>query len=153
MSMSPAPTAARVPSFAAGEPVFIIAEAGSNWRSGTPARDRKLAESLIDVAAEAGADAVKFQTLRPQTVYAPPPPPPGGGGPPPAPPPAAGARLPGGGGPPGPPPPPRPRPRRRGGAGRPLHREALHPQQAAPRPRSRVRPGAARARPHGAPHP
>ncbi len=51
--------------------VFIIAEAGSNWRMGTPKRDREMARALIEVAAEAGADAVKFQTYRPETVYAP----------------------------------------------------------------------------------
>lgn len=50
-------------------PVYIIAEAGSNWRMGTPARDRAMARALIDVAAEVGADAVKFQTYRPETVY------------------------------------------------------------------------------------
>lgn len=51
--------------------VFIIAEAGSNWRCGTPARDIKMAKSLIDVAVEAGADAVKFQTYKAETVYVP----------------------------------------------------------------------------------
>lgn len=51
--------------------VSIIAEAGSNWRCGTPTRDIKMAKSLIDVAVEAGADAVKFQTYRPETVYVP----------------------------------------------------------------------------------
>lgn len=49
--------------------VKIIAEAGSNWRMGTPARDRAMARALIDIAVEAGADAVKFQTYRPETVY------------------------------------------------------------------------------------
>ena len=49
--------------------VLVIAEAGSNWRLGTPARDRAMARALIDAAAEAGADAVKFQTYRPETVY------------------------------------------------------------------------------------
>ncbi len=49
--------------------VFIIAEAGSNWRMGTPERDMKMAKALIDVAVEAGADAVKFQTYRAETVY------------------------------------------------------------------------------------
>ena len=49
--------------------VFIIAEAGSNWRSGTVDRDLKMAKVLIDVAVEAGADAVKFQTYRAETVY------------------------------------------------------------------------------------
>ena len=48
---------------------FIIAEAGSNWRMGTFSRDMKMAKALIDVAADAGADAVKFQTYRPETVY------------------------------------------------------------------------------------
>jgi N-acetylneuraminate synthase len=46
-------------------PVYIMAEAGSNWRMGTPARDRAMARVLIDVAAAAGANAVKFQTYRP----------------------------------------------------------------------------------------
>lgn len=49
--------------------VFIIAEAGSNWRMGAFNRDLRMAEALIDVAAEAGADAVKFQTYRAETVY------------------------------------------------------------------------------------
>lgn len=52
-----------------GAPTFIIAEAGSNWRMGTPARDFAMGKALIDVAVEAGADAVKFQTYRPETVY------------------------------------------------------------------------------------
>ncbi len=51
------------------ERVFVIAEAGSNWRLGTPARDRRMARTLVDVAVDAGADAVKFQTYRPETVY------------------------------------------------------------------------------------
>jgi N,N'-diacetyllegionaminate synthase len=42
-----------------GEPVFIIAEAGVNHNS-----DLQIAEEMVDVAAEAGADAVKFQTFR-----------------------------------------------------------------------------------------
>ena len=49
--------------------VYVIAEAGSNWRAGSPERDRAQARALIDVAVEAGADAVKFQTYRPETVY------------------------------------------------------------------------------------
>jgi N,N'-diacetyllegionaminate synthase len=40
-----------------GEPVYVIAEAGANHN-----RDLGLAKELIDVAAESGADAVKFQT-------------------------------------------------------------------------------------------
>lgn len=51
--------------------VFIIAEAGSNWRVGNPDRDLKMAKALIDVASESGADAVKFQTYKPDTVYVP----------------------------------------------------------------------------------
>ena len=49
--------------------VFVIAEAGSNWRMGTAKRDLAMGKALIEVAAEAGADAVKFQTYRPETVY------------------------------------------------------------------------------------
>lgn len=47
-----------------GRPCFIIAEAGSN-------HDRKLDQAfeMIDVAAEAGADAVKFQTYSAETLY------------------------------------------------------------------------------------
>ncbi|MEM3008194.1 MAG: N-acetylneuraminate synthase family protein [Candidatus Nitrosotenuis sp.] len=51
--------------------VFIIAEAGSNWRMGTKSRDLKMGRTLIEVAYEAGADAIKFQTYRPETVYVP----------------------------------------------------------------------------------
>lgn len=51
--------------------VYVIAEAGSNWRMGTPKRDLAMARSLIDVAVEAGADAVKFQTYKPESVYVP----------------------------------------------------------------------------------
>jgi N-acetylneuraminate synthase len=50
--------------------VYVIAEAGSNWRMGSPERDMAMARALIDVAVDAGADAVKFQTYRPETVYA-----------------------------------------------------------------------------------
>jgi sialic acid synthase SpsE/RimJ/RimL family protein N-acetyltransferase len=55
--------------FGPGLPCFIIAEAGSNWRMGTPARDRRMAQALIDVAIDAQCDAVKFQTYRPESVY------------------------------------------------------------------------------------
>jgi len=50
---------------------FVIGEAGSNWRMGTPKRDLKMALELIDVAVEAACDAVKFQVYRPETVYVP----------------------------------------------------------------------------------
>lgn len=48
-----------------GEPVFIVAEAGSN-------HNNKLdqAKQLIDVAASAGADAVKFQTFSAYKIVA-----------------------------------------------------------------------------------
>ena len=46
-----------------GEPVFIIAEAGVNHNG-----DLQTAEKMVDVAAEAGADAVKFQTFRADEV-------------------------------------------------------------------------------------
>jgi N,N'-diacetyllegionaminate synthase len=47
-----------------GQPTYVIAEAGANHN-----RDLGLARELIDVAAEAGADAVKFQTYSGATLY------------------------------------------------------------------------------------
>src|SRR5205814_1810318 len=47
-----------------GEPCYVIAEAGSNHN-----RDLDTARKLIDVAADAGADAVKFQTYSGTTLY------------------------------------------------------------------------------------
>lgn len=47
-----------------GEPTFIIAEAGSNHNG-----KLDLAKKLIDTAAEAGADAVKFQVFRANRLY------------------------------------------------------------------------------------
>jgi len=49
--------------------VFIVAEAGSNWKVGSPEEDLATAKSLIEVAAGAGADAVKFQVFRAERVY------------------------------------------------------------------------------------
>jgi len=49
--------------------VFVIAEAGSNWKCGTFDEDLERAKKLIDVATQAGADAVKFQTYRTKTIY------------------------------------------------------------------------------------
>jgi len=46
-----------------GEPVFIIAEAGVNHNG-----DMALAKRLVQVAKEAGADAVKFQTFKTEGV-------------------------------------------------------------------------------------
>src|SRR5437867_5269010 len=47
-----------------GEPCFIVAEAGSNHNG-----NFEQALRLIDVAAEAGADAVKFQIFRAAKLY------------------------------------------------------------------------------------
>lgn len=43
--------------------IYIIAEAGVNHNG-----DPLLARKLVDVAADAGADAVKFQTFRAEAV-------------------------------------------------------------------------------------
>jgi N-acetylneuraminate synthase len=48
---------------------FVIAEAGSNWKCGSYEEDLLQAEKLIKVASKAGADAVKFQTYKPETIY------------------------------------------------------------------------------------
>jgi N-acetylneuraminate synthase len=50
---------------------FVIAEAGSNWKYGTYKQDLNMAKKLINTAVNAGADAVKFQTYRAETVYVP----------------------------------------------------------------------------------
>ena len=47
-----------------GHPCYVIAEAGSNHN-----RDLGTARKLIDVAADAGVDAVKFQTYSGRTLY------------------------------------------------------------------------------------
>ena len=49
--------------------VFVIAEAGSNWKVGTLEEDIERSEELIRAASNAGADAVKFQTYRSSSVY------------------------------------------------------------------------------------
>ena len=48
----------------AGAPCYVIAEAGANHN-----RDPGIARELIDVAADAGADAVKFQVYSGKTLY------------------------------------------------------------------------------------
>jgi N,N'-diacetyllegionaminate synthase len=47
-----------------GAPCYVIAEAGANHN-----RDLGIARELIDVAADAGADAVKFQTYSGASIY------------------------------------------------------------------------------------
>lgn len=47
-----------------GEPTFVIAEAGANHN-----RNFDMAKKLIDVAADAKANAVKFQTYSAETLY------------------------------------------------------------------------------------
>lgn len=47
-----------------GQPCFVIAEIGSNHN-----HDFNLAKELIDAAADAGVDAVKFQTFRAKNHY------------------------------------------------------------------------------------
>ena len=47
-----------------GQPTYVIAEAGANHN-----RDLGIARELVDVAAEAGADAVKFQTYSGESLY------------------------------------------------------------------------------------
>ena len=42
--------------------LFIIAEAGSNWKSDNKKNDLAQAKKLIQVASSCGADAIKFQT-------------------------------------------------------------------------------------------
>ncbi len=65
MSDSPAPyITIRDRRVGPGEPVFFIAEIGIN-HNGNP----ELARKLIDIAADAGADAVKFQKRKLSEVY------------------------------------------------------------------------------------
>src|SRR5258705_7571780 len=47
-----------------GRPTYVIAEAGA-----THNRELGIARELIDVAAEAGADAIKFQTYSGKSLY------------------------------------------------------------------------------------
>src|SRR3954463_7554818 len=47
-----------------GAPCYVIAEAGANHN-----RDLGMARELVDVAAEAGADAVKVQTYTGKDLY------------------------------------------------------------------------------------
>src|SRR5215208_1451420 len=47
-----------------GHPTYVIAEAGANHN-----RYLAVARELVEVAAEAGADAVKFQTYSGEALY------------------------------------------------------------------------------------
>lgn len=49
--------------------VFVIAEAGSNWKTGSYKEDLARCYALIDAAKESGADVVKFQVFRADTTY------------------------------------------------------------------------------------
>lgn len=49
--------------------IFIIAEAGSNWKSKNEKLNLAKAKKLIDVAAKCGANAVKFQIYSSKNVY------------------------------------------------------------------------------------
>ena len=51
--------------------VYLIAEVGSNWQVGSKPERHKLAANIIEEAAQAGFNAVKFQTFRAGRVYAP----------------------------------------------------------------------------------
>ena len=50
---------------------FVIAEAGSNWRTRDIKTSIKRAKKMIHVAKASGADAIKFQTYSPGKVYVP----------------------------------------------------------------------------------
>ena len=47
---------------------FIIAEAGSNWKIGSNEENLKMGEKLVEIASNSGADAIKFQTFKSQTL-------------------------------------------------------------------------------------
>lgn len=49
--------------------VFVIAEAGSNFKMGTPARDLEVARRMIAAAHRANAHAIKFQLYTSREVY------------------------------------------------------------------------------------
>jgi len=55
--------------FHKGNHTYIIAEAGSNWKAGSYDEDIERATKLIETASKSGADAVKFQTFKANTVY------------------------------------------------------------------------------------
>lgn len=62
----PAPVSVRDRAIGTGQPVYVIAEIGINHNG-----DLNLARKLIDAAANAGCDAVKFQKRTVDVVYSP----------------------------------------------------------------------------------
>ena len=50
---------------------FVIAEAGSNWKTSNKKSSISRAKKMISIAAKAGADAIKFQTYSSTGVYVP----------------------------------------------------------------------------------
>ena len=66
VARTPAPFAIGGRTIGEGHPCFLIAEAGVNHNG-----DAGLAHRLVDVAADAGADAVKFQTFDPERLVSP----------------------------------------------------------------------------------
>ena len=55
--------------FGNSQHIFVIAEAGSNWKCGNFHDDLQQAKKLIQIAVDSGADAIKFQTYKPETTY------------------------------------------------------------------------------------
>lgn len=49
--------------------VYIIAEAGSNWRIGDEKKNLEIAKRMIEMAAESGANCIKFQVFKAETLY------------------------------------------------------------------------------------
>lgn len=49
--------------------VMVIAEAGSNWKTGSFQEDLERCYALIEAAKESGADVVKFQVFRAKDTY------------------------------------------------------------------------------------
>ena len=50
--------------------VYVIAEAGSNWKKSSYKEDLAEAKKMIQVASKAGANAIKFQTFKVDSLYA-----------------------------------------------------------------------------------
>ena len=49
---------------------YIIAEAGSNWMVGNSEENKRCAQKMMEVAAQSGCNAIKFQTFRKDQLYA-----------------------------------------------------------------------------------